>query len=77
MLNCDWPKPTYVDQRLKSSINRYHLFLIAEEQIQAEADLKIEERERRREVAAVNLGLAQAQKEKIAEENTHRLPHVS
>ena len=39
--------------------------------------MKIEERERKKEVAAVNLGLAQAQKEKIIEENTHRLPHVS
>ena len=49
----------------------------AEAQIQAESDLRTEKRALSKEVSAVNLSIAQATKERRAEEAKHKLPHVS
>jgi len=49
----------------------------AEAQIQAESDLRTEKRVLSKEVSAVNLSIAQATKERRAEEAKHNLPHES
>lgn len=48
----------------------------AEVAIQAESELRSQKRVSAKEVAAFNLGAAQATKEKKADDEKHKLPHV-